>query len=122
MNKVALSIWFIAESLKESIKKHSDLILIFLGILIISGGLLDVSLAETGGEVFKSAASNIACKVITGKFGAMLTIFAGIFAIVAAAAGSYKGAWALLFVSIGAFIFKEFVSILFSGSIECAAS
>ncbi len=119
MNKIAVKIIFIAESLQEFTKKNSDLILIFLGILILSGGLLDVSFAQTGGEVFKSAASNIACKVITGKFGAMLTIFSGIFAIVAAATGSYKGAWALLFVSIGAFIFKEFVSILFSGSIAC---
>lgn len=120
MDKVMVYITFVSKFLKELAQKNSNLILIFLGILIIMTCLMDVSLAaETGEKVFKNAASNIVCKVISGKFGAMLTVFAGVFAIIAAATGSYKGAWALLFVSIGAFIFKEFVSILFSSSIVC---
>lgn len=119
MNKIIFKLYFTYQYLKTFFQKNPAIIFIILGIILISAGLIDHAFAQTGSEVFKSAASNIACKVVPKKFGAMLTIFAGVFAIVAAAAGSYKGAWALLFVSIGSFIFGEFIKILFKGSIEC---
>lgn len=73
----------------------------------------------TGEEIFQDAATKIACKVMPGKFGAMVAGFAGLFALIAAVTGSYKGAWGLLFVSIGAFIFPEIIGILFRGSVNC---
>ncbi|MBP9837439.1 MAG: hypothetical protein KBC84_01865 [Proteobacteria bacterium] len=101
--------------LKEN-QKFILLVAVYSVFIIASSNLC---LAETGGEIFKDAATTLACKVMPGKFGAMLSVFAGIFAIVAAATGSYRGAWALLFVSVGAFIFKEIVKILFNDSIGC---
>ncbi len=75
--------------------------------------------AQTGGEIFRKAASTISCDVMPGKFGAMVSGFAGIFALISAATGSYRGAWALLFVSIGAFLFPEIIQIFFTDSIKC---
>lgn len=102
-----------------SLERHLGLALFLLGasLLVLSGA--ELALAQTGGEVFGSAATNIACQVMPGKFGAMLSAFAGLFALVAAATGSYRGAWALVFVSVGAYIFKEFVQILFPGAVNC---
>lgn len=74
--------------------------------------------AVTGEGVFTKAAENILCNVLHEEFGAMLTAIAGILAIVAAAAGSFKGAWALLFVSVGSFVADALVGLLFS-NISC---
>ena len=100
-------------------ERHLGLLLFILGTGLLVFGLSDPAIAQTGGGIFREAASNIACKVLPGKFGAMLSAFAGVFALIAAATGSYRGAWALVFVSIGAFIFKEFVAILFGDTVNC---
>lgn len=70
-------------------------------------------LAQTGGEIFKKSADGLACKVMPKKFGVMISAFAGVFALLASVTGSYKAGWALLFVSIGAFIFKDIAAILY---------
>lgn len=95
---------------------------VIAGLAVLSFVLLQfpaTSFAATGDEVFKTAATDIACKVMPKKFGAMLAGFAGLFALISAVTGSYKGAWALLFVSIGAFIFPEVIGILFKGTVSC---
>jgi hypothetical protein len=74
--------------------------------------------AVTGDGVFTQAARNILCEVMKKDFGAMITALAGLLAIIAAAAGSFKGAWALLFVSVGTFISDALVGFLFPG-INC---
>ena len=95
------------------------------GILFAAGAALlllgtgETVLAQTGGEIFQDAVGNIACNFMPGSFGAMISAFAGLFALIAAATGAYRGAWALVFVSVGAFIFKEFIQILFPDSVSC---
>lgn len=56
-----------------------------------------------------------ALSYIEGGFGALVAAIAGIGAIVASAAGGFRMAWALLVVSIGAFILREYVGLLFAG-------
>lgn len=74
-----------------------------------------VNFASAQGVTFKQAAQRIAGEVAGGAFGAMVVAITGILAIVSAVTGSYKGAWAVLYVSIGLYILKELVKILFPG-------
>ena len=101
------------------LERNAGLVLVVFGALLLHFGLADLAFAQTGGEVFQDAAVNLACNVLPGKFGAMLSAFTGIFALIAAATGAYRGAWALLFVSIGCYIAKEFVAILFPNTVNC---
>lgn len=50
-----------------------------------------------------------------GGFGAVLTATAGIGSIVAAATGSFRTFWALLVVSIGSFIVRNYLELWFAG-------
>ena len=102
-----------------ALQNHQGTIMFLLGAALISFGVSELALAQEGAEIFQQASSNLACQVMPGKFGAMVSAFAGMFAIVSAATGSYRGAWMLLFVSIGAFIFKELIQILFPNSANC---
>ena len=80
----------------------------FLLVLLVS----DVH-AQQGGKIFETAACNLLGQVLTQNFGAMLTVFAGLFAIISAVVGSFRMAWVLVFVSAGIYIFPEFVELLF---------
>lgn len=91
--------------------------LVFAAVLILN--FAEPALAQTGSDIFKRAACDILGPVLTGSFGAMISVFAGVFALVAAVTGSYRGAWALLFVSVGAFLAKNVVGVLFSGVQNC---
>ncbi|MFN8391905.1 MAG: hypothetical protein U0136_16570 [Bdellovibrionota bacterium] len=88
-------------------------LLFIVGACLLSFGLHDIAAAQEGSEIFKDATVNLACHVLPGKFGAMLSAFTGMFALVAAATGNYRGAWGLVFVSVGCYIAKELVGILF---------
>lgn len=92
----------------------SDLSLFAAAFLLVNFGAPAIASAQaTGGEVFQSATSKLLCYVLPGKFGAMISAFAGIFALVGAAMGAYRAAWALVLVSVGCYIAKDFVSVLF---------
>lgn len=73
--------------------------------------------ADAQPRTFKAAAKEIVNEVALGSFGAMTVAITGILAIVAAVSGSYKGAWAVLYVSLGLYILKDLVRLLFPGSI-----
>lgn len=75
--------------------------------------LNSVALAQTGGEIFGDSACGILGDVLAADFGAMITVIAGSLAILASVTGSFRGAWALLFVSVGSFIFPDTVKLLF---------
>ncbi len=87
-------------------------------LAVISILTADSAYAQVAGEVvtFKSAAQQIVDKVAVGAFGAMATAITAALAIVAAITGSYKGAWAVLYVSIGLFILKPLCQLLFPGT------
>lgn len=56
-----------------------------------------------------------AVSYIESGFGALLACVAGLGAIVAAAAGGFRMAWACLVVSVGSFILRNYISLFFSG-------
>ena len=69
----------------------------------------------TGDGIFKDAACGILDKVLAKDFGGLLTVIAGSLAILASVTGSFRGAWALIFVSVGSFVFPNLVDALFPG-------
>lgn len=69
--------------------------------------------AQQGGQIFKDAACNLLSQVLTKDFGAMLTVLAGLFALISSVVGAFRMAWVLVFVSVGIFIFPKFVYVLF---------
>ncbi len=100
-------------------ERHAVTILFLTGIVLLNAGLADYSFAQEGGQIFQDAAKKIVCQVLPGTFGAMLSAFAGIFALIAAAIGAYRAVWALVFVSVGCFIAQNFVGILFGETVTC---
>lgn len=72
-------------------------------------------------DFFQTYACNLLDQVLTDYFGAMVTAVAGLLALVGAASGNFKGAWALLFVSVGAFIYPTLVQELFP-NLSCTDS
>ena len=90
--------------------------LIILTVVVGMASVLlfcDPALAQSGEGIFKEAAFNIVCKVLPERFGAMVSGFAGIFALVSGVMGNFRGAWALAFVSVGCFIAGDMVNQLF---------
>lgn len=69
--------------------------------------------AQQGGAIFKNAACNLVDQVLTQDFGSLLTVLAGIFALVSSVVGAFRMAWVLVFVSVGIYIFPKFVEMLF---------
>lgn len=92
--------------------KYQQLIILSLFAIAL---LPDAAFAQTGGQIFQSAACGLLDKVLTKDFGGMVTTIAGSLAILASVTGSFKGAWALVFVSVGCFIYPHTVDLLFPG-------
>ncbi len=94
-------------------REHGKLFLLIGGIAALQLGLCDIAQAQTGGEIFGKAACNLLKQVLEQHFGSMITVLSGVLAIFSAVLGSFKGAWACIFVSVGCFIAEELVMILF---------
>ena len=71
-------------------------------------------------DFFANYACDLQLEVLGGTFGAMLTAITAVIAIIAAAAGSFKGAWACVFVSVGSYVLPEVIGIL-SPTLNCGA-
>ena len=82
-----------------------------LGLVILFAS--ETVSAQQGGQIFKDAACNLLSQVLTKDFGAMLTVLAGLFALISSVVGAFRMAWVLVFVSVGVFIFPKFVYVLF---------
>ena len=88
-----------------------------LSCVIIAAVLLlgyERAFAASGEGIFKDAAYNIVCVVLPHDFGAMISAFAGIFALVSAVMGNFRSAWALVFVSVGCYMAADLVNQLFN--------
>ena len=59
-------------------------------------------------------ACNFLLGFIEGPFGALITVGAGIGAIIASAVGGFKMAWTLVVVAVGAFILRAWVTLFFA--------
>src|SRR5262245_54958561 len=71
------------------------------------------AVARTRSEICSQAARAIVNQVLPGGFGGVCAIVAGVLALVAAAAGSYRGTWALIFVCLACVLANNLVGLLF---------
>jgi len=110
--------------------EHSSKILGGLGVVLLSGGIVDLSLAQQGGgptgsfteaafddELIRGGVGNL-FRLIEGAFGALIMVVAGLGAIIAAAMGAYRAALGMLVVALGAFILRALVSLFFGTQFE----
>lgn len=83
-------------------------------ILFLLGGVLfftaGADSAHAGVGSFGQACNKM-LMLIEGAFGALVAAAAGVAAIVAAALGGFKMAWALVVVAVGSFILRAFITI-----------
>lgn len=93
---------------------NPSLVLFGLGVLILLGGMNELAEAQGNAGTPREACGRL-LSYIEGGFGALLAAAAGIGAIVAAALGGFKAAWALVVVSVGAFILRAYIT-LFQGT------
>lgn len=98
--------------LNRFFSSHGEL-LVFCAFMLLAI-FPSFSWAQQGGDIFGTNCKNIKT-LLSGNFGAMLTAITGALAIIASVAGSFRGAWALLFVSVGSFVFEGLVELLFPG-------
>ena len=101
---------------------YNFLFLITILILLILSQELAFAQAAGATEGYKDDKFGKVClsalDYLKGGFGALLSAVAGFAAIVASAVGGFRMAWALLVVSVGAFILQEYMEIWF-GTTAC---
>lgn len=101
--------------LHKSLRKELHRVVLFLyASLVVLLAPTFVSSVSAQARTFKDAAIQIVDEVAIGGFGAMVVAITGLLALVAAVTGSYKGAWAVLYVSVGLYILRELVELLFT--------
>ena len=120
--------------LKSYMLRYSDVYLFILGMLILMCGIEQLSLAAAGegsgnpggsggsggGEAGKLIAEQL-CKImnlIQGPFGALVTVVAGLAAVVTAAMGGYKLAMSCVVIACGSYIIAAFTELFFPGVIK----
>lgn len=112
----------------EYLLKNSNTLLGVFGVILLVGGLHELSVAQgdygagvtaAGGGFGVGGNPTQACSrvlgYIEGGFGALVATGAGLGAIVAAALGGFKAAWCLLVVSIGCFILRSYLTLFHAG-------
>ena len=105
-------------------QRHANALMLVLGIVLLTGGLIDLSYAQGGGptgsfseaayedDLVRNSVGNL-FKLVEGAFGALVMVVSGLGAIVAAAMGAYRAALGMLVVAVGAFILRALVSLFF---------
>lgn len=112
-----------AAQLVFSFRDPSRAIILLFGLVLLVAGLVQFSLAQQGpmgswseagfdDQLIRNSVGNL-FKLIEGAFGALVMVIAGLFAIIAAAIGSYRAALGMLVVAVGAFILRALVSLFF---------
>ena len=95
-----------------AVEAHGNSLLMILGVVLLYSGTTELAHAGSGSMTL---ACNKVLLLIEGAFGALVAAVAGVAAIVAAAMGGFKMAWALVVVSVGAFILRAYITLFFAG-------
>lgn len=99
-------------------KRHTLLALAIVAVVVLSNtdSAFAVGDCDTGsiqqGD-FKAAMLCVTGKISQGYFGAMATAITAALAIIAAITGSFRGAWAVMFVSVGLYVLDPLVKLFF---------
>ncbi len=111
---------------------HATPVMLAVGVVLLTGGLVELSLAQGGSgggptgswseaayddTLVRNAVGNL-FRLVEGAFGALVMVVAGLGAIVAAAMGAYRAAVGMLVVAVGAFILRALVSLFFGDNYQ----
>lgn len=109
--------------IKAPSRAHVQLMLFGVGVVMLSTGLIDSVLAQTGADEGGGIdeynaegireATCIVFRYLEGSFGALVMVASGIGAILSAAFGQYRAALGLMVVAIGSFIIRSITSTFF---------
>lgn len=110
---------FLPASLICFLVRYQRYCIYFFAVVLWNLALTEPAMAAQGGTIFRAFACALLEKVLQEDFGAAVTAVTGFLAIVAAAAGSFRGAWACVFVSVGCFVYPGLVGVFFP-DLECA--
>lgn len=84
-----------------------------IGLVVL--GTSEEASAQITNHPRYSEACNRLLGLMEGGFGALITVAAGVGAIIASAVGGFKMAWTLVVVAVGAFILRAYVTLFFQG-------
>ena len=96
--------------------RYANLCLFVFGVCILTYGLAKFSYADVASSAAEDIIKEQLCKILTliqGPFGALITIVAGLAAIVTAAMGGYKLAMSCVVIACGSYIISAFVALFF---------
>lgn len=99
-------------------ERHANFLLFLFGVLLVSLGSNELAHAQADSGDYTEACGRLLA-LIEGPFGALITVGAGVGAIIASAVGGFKMAWTLVVVAIGAFILRAYITLFFA---PCFAS
>jgi hypothetical protein len=111
----SVGVWGVVGSLAVLLTADAATAQGFVNIGIGTGGG-GVAIGVGGGNPIRYIqACNQLLQLLEGPFGALLTVGAGIGAIVSSAVGGFRTAWTLVVVAVGAFILRSYVTLFFQG-------
>lgn len=117
---VCLQITDLIMTLQRAISFNLNILLFVVGLIILSIGVTNESLAAFGSgrtmynDQRIADATNAVLTYLEGSLGALVMVAAGIGCILSAAFGQYRSAIGLLIVAIGSFILRSIVSTFFN--------
>ena len=116
----------------DLIARHTGICLFIIGCVILTAGLNMTVVAQqssttpAGSQSATGIIKDQLCKILElleGPFGALITIVAGLAAVVAAAMGGYKLAMSCVVIACGSYIVGAFTDLFFDGATsKCAYS
>jgi hypothetical protein len=117
---------YVAASLAAPSSQHIQIMFLGLGVLLLSAGVMSDALAQftynggAGQATYNddriAESVDVILLYITGSFGALVMVSAGIAAIISSAFGQYRAALGLLVVALGSFILRSLISTWFNDS------
>jgi type IV secretory pathway VirB2 component (pilin) len=108
---------------QELINDYGNLSLLLIGVMFLTFGLVNLSIADGVGEatiIIQKQLCNI-LKLLEGAFGALVMVVAGLAAVVTAAMGAYKMAMSCVVIACGSHLVQAFM-ILFFDDQKCGST
>lgn len=94
-------------------ERHANFLLFLFGMTLVSLGSGELAQAQANAAEYTEACGRLLA-LIEGPFGALITVGAGVGAIIASAVGGFKMAWTLVVVAVGAFILRAYITLFFA--------
>ena len=95
-------------------ERNANTLLFWFGVLLVGLGTTNLAHAQSNNVLYYEACIRL-LGLVEGPFGALVTVAAGVGAIISSAVGGFKTAWTLVVVAVGAFILRAYVSLFFGG-------